>query len=216
MTSCLLFQPNFKEIWAKNSKQQYDVIIVPGIPFEPPTWNPIMKMRVHWSAYLYKQGIAKNIIYSGGAVHSPYLESKIMSLYAQKLGVPKENIYLESKAEHGSENLFYSTVLADSLGFEKIALATDVYQGSLMFKHNRKFDLNLPFLPAMMDTLITLDMYMPEIDYEQAKVENFVKLNERVGKIEQYQNSMGRRIKKESKARKKAKKRAKKEVKTTN
>lgn len=215
-SSCLLFQPNFKNIWAVNSQNTYEAIVVPGIPFSPPYWNNIMKMRVHWSVMLYKRGIAKNIIFSGSAVHTPYSESKIMALYASKLGVPEEHIFIESKAEHGSENLYYSIKLADSVGFKSLALATDPYQGSLMFKHNRKFEFDLPYLPVIMDTLLTLPLDTPTIDYNKAFVENFVKLDDRVGGIEKYQNSMGKRVKKSIKAEKKAQKTSKKQSKTVN
>jgi len=201
-SSCLLFQPGFREIWDQNSKNKYDAIVVPGIPFTPPYWNNIMKMRVHWSVLLYNRGIAKNIIFSGAAVHTPYLESEIMALYAIELGVPRENVFIESKAEHGSENLYYSIKMADSLGFENIALATDPYQGSLMFKHNRKFGFDLPYLPVIMDTLLTFSLDTPNIDYNKAYIENFVKLDDRVGGLEKYQNSMGRRVKKAMKAEK--------------
>ena len=169
-----------------------------------------MKMRVHWSVYLFNQGITKNIIFSGAAVHTPYLESEIMALYAFELGVPKENIFIEPKAEHGSENLYYSIKLADSLGFKNIALATDPYQGSLMFKHNRKFDFNLPYLPVIMDTLLTLSLDTPAINYNEAYIENFIKLDDRVSGIEKFQNSMGKRVKKAIREEKKAEKLGKK------
>ena len=182
------------------------------MPFSHPYWNNIMKMRVHWSVMLYERGITKNIIYSGSAVHTPYIESEIMSLYAQELGIPKEHIFTEKKAEHGSENLYYSIRLAEKLGFQKTALATDKYQASLMFKQNRKFNFDIPFLPVVFGTLHTLPLYTPSINYKKAHDENFVKLDERVGKLEQYRNSMGLRVKKSIKEEKKAAKQAKKEV----
>src|SRR6185436_13962436 len=78
----------------------YDAVIIPGIPFENNNWNFIMKSRVLWSVYLYKQGYVKNIIYSGSAVYSPYVEAKIMAMYAIEFDVPREHIFVESSAEH--------------------------------------------------------------------------------------------------------------------
>jgi hypothetical protein len=72
----------------------YDVIIVPGIPFEKDKdAGMIMKARVKWASYLVTRGIAKNVIFSGSAVYTPYTESRIMALYAIELGIPAERIY---------------------------------------------------------------------------------------------------------------------------
>ena len=60
----------------------FDVIIVPGIPYDGKSWsNNVMKDRVVWSCFLYSRGIARNIIYSGSAVYTPYTEGKIMALH---------------------------------------------------------------------------------------------------------------------------------------
>src|ERR1700751_3639559 len=61
-------------------KKPYDAVIVTGIPYDSANgkWDYLMKIRVYWSWLLYKNGIAKNIIYSGSAVYTPYMESRIM------------------------------------------------------------------------------------------------------------------------------------------
>src|SRR5438067_574875 len=66
-----------------SSINSFDAIIVPGVPFENGRWSQTMKSRVGWSYYLYRKGIAKNIIYSGAAVYSPYVEARIMALYGE-------------------------------------------------------------------------------------------------------------------------------------
>ncbi|MDC0304198.1 YdcF family protein, partial [Flavobacteriales bacterium] len=81
----------FSTINAHSKKKEtvvYDAIIVPGYPFNPNgKMNAIYKMRLHWAYALYSRGIAKNIITSGGAVHSPYVESQIFALYLEEMGV---------------------------------------------------------------------------------------------------------------------------------
>src|SRR6187399_1405510 len=99
--------------------KKYDIIVVPGVPFDAPEWGRIMRGRVYWSKYLYDSGITKNIMYSGSSVYSPYYESKIMALYAEAIGIPKENIFIETNAEHSTENIYYSYKKAKKLGFEK-------------------------------------------------------------------------------------------------
>jgi vancomycin permeability regulator SanA len=76
----------------------YDAIIVPGVPLENGMWSPTMKARVYWSVYLYKKGIAKNIIYSGSAVYTPYIEAQVMALYAEQLGVPKGTYFYRKRS----------------------------------------------------------------------------------------------------------------------
>lgn len=173
----------------------YDAIIVPGVPFENGTWSEIMKMRVHWATHLYKTGITKNIVFSGSSVYSPYVESRIMALYAEELGVSKDNIYTEERAEHSSENLYYSYTLAKKEGFEKIALATDPFQGSFLrgFAHKIKLD-DIGFLPIVFDTLQTMELTTPEIDPTWAYVEDFVALPERENQGKRFLGTMGKFI----------------------
>ena len=127
MSSCLSTKVT-KNYMRTAEKEPFDAIIVPGVPFGQKAWRSILKMRIDWAAHLYKTGIAKNIIFSGSSVYSPYVESKIMGLYAEKLGVPRAHIYTEEQAEHSSENLYYSYKIAKENGFNKIALATDPFQ----------------------------------------------------------------------------------------
>ncbi|MBI9052936.1 MAG: YdcF family protein [Bacteroidales bacterium] len=100
----------------------YDAIIVPGVPYKDEYWSKILLGRIYWSNYLYKNGITKNIIYSGSAVYTPYIEAEIMAMYGKALGIPPENIYTETNAEHSVENVYYSFQIAQKLGFKKIAL----------------------------------------------------------------------------------------------
>src|SRR5690554_4756269 len=62
------------------NEKVYDVVVIPGYPYEGEEWTDLMRWRVLWSYYLFQEGIVKNIIYSGAAVYTPYCESKIMGL----------------------------------------------------------------------------------------------------------------------------------------
>ena len=129
LVGCSSLFHSTKGTFAKGLKHQpYDVIIVPGYPFEGESWNTVIKMRVTWAKYLFDKGYTKNIIFSGGAVYSPYIESRIFKAYAIAKGVPSENIFTEERAQHSVENIYYSYRIAKEKGFEKIALATDAFQ----------------------------------------------------------------------------------------
>jgi uncharacterized SAM-binding protein YcdF (DUF218 family) len=196
LISCLLFVPSIKKLINRSLKDStvYDAIIVPGVPFNPPTWDMIMKMRIIWAAHLYKTGRTKNIIMSGGSVYSPYIEAQIMKLYATKMGVPAENIYTEERAEHSTENIWYGYKLAKANGFKKIALASDPFQSRLLYSFAKKHTKGLQFLPVIFDTLQTLSHAEPKINYDSLRVTNFVALLDRESHWQRFRGTMGKHI----------------------
>lgn len=132
VTSCVYHPDTTKEQLNEPHEREFDIVIVPGIPFENGKWDRIMKSRVYWSKFLYDKGITENIMYSGGAVYTPYIEAEIMAMYAEKLGIDRKNIFTETKAEHSTENVYYSYRKAKKLGFERIALASDPFQTKML------------------------------------------------------------------------------------
>lgn len=201
LLSCiiLIFSSCFKQAavksFQKNKKNApYDAIIVPGYPFQDTVWHDIMKIRVYWSHYLYDKGYANNIIYSGNAVYSPYIEAEIMKRYGMALGVPAEHIYTEPLAKHSTENLYYSYQLAKLQGFEKVAVATDPFQNVLLKRFAKKNKIDVDFIPIVFDTLSQIEKTDPEIDPSSAYVENFVPLPERVGFFKRLRGTLGYNI----------------------
>ena len=163
-------------------KAPFDIIIVPGIQFENNRWDTVMKGRIYWSKYLFEKGIAKNIMYSGAAVYTPYYEAEVMAMYAEAIGIPKEYIYTETKAEHSTENIYYGYKKAKQLGFKNIALASDPFQTKMLRRFTRKkIDKNIAIIPFVIDTLKMLQSTMtdPSIPYEKAFKENFESIKER-------------------------------------
>jgi uncharacterized SAM-binding protein YcdF (DUF218 family) len=175
-------------------KEIYDAIIVPGVPFHEPKWDNIMKARVYWSYYLYKIGVAKNIIYSGAAVYSPFKEGEVMALYAEALGIPKKNIFVETIAEHGSENLYYSYKLGVKQGFTKIALASDPLQNKTLQRYSRKFNLQVGYLPINFGILDAMPKIDPVIDTKSAFIKNFIALPDRKSFFYRIKGTFGKNI----------------------
>jgi uncharacterized SAM-binding protein YcdF (DUF218 family) len=173
----------------------YDAIIVPGVPYNDPNMSRILLGRIYWSHYLYSKGIAKNIIYSGSAVYTPYVESVIMSLYAQKLGVPADFIYTETKAEHSVENVYYSYKIAERLGFKKIALATDPLQSRMLKRLSKKLKVEIDYIPFSFDFLDSLVVDEINIIPDEAFVENFIAIQERESFFKRLRGTMGKNIK---------------------
>jgi uncharacterized SAM-binding protein YcdF (DUF218 family) len=200
-TSCVFFGPSEKKLYSlAEIKKPYDVIIVPGVPFDSVLgdWNFAMKGRVYWSAYLYEKGIAKNIIYSGAAVYTPYVEAEIMRMFGEQLGIPAEHIYVETKAEHSTENVYYSYYLAKNLGFEKIAIATDPFQAKMLKGYPGKIKLKIDFIPFVMDSLRTMEKKSSiKIDAEKAKMKGFSSIADRQSRFKRIWGTLGKNVKRD-------------------
>ena len=198
LSSCVFLAPYRAEKLFVNAKLKapYDVIIVPGVPYDSASgkWSDIMKIRMYWSHYLYSNGIAKNIIFSGSAVYTPYVEAKIMALYAAKMGIPAECIHLDTSAEHSTENVYYSYYIAQKMGFSKIAVATDPFQAYMLKRFPKKLQLEVDFIPMVFKTMNTIPMSDFEIDSELARVTQFVALPQRESFWKRLKGTMGKNI----------------------
>lgn len=176
----------------------FDAIIVPGVPYDT-AWSQVMKMRVLWSVDLYKKGITEKVIYSGSAVYSPYVEAEIMALYAQKLGVNPNDIIIENRAEHSTENLWYGYHLALEHGLENIALATDPFQNAMLKSFANRKDIPMDYIPVIIDQLKPIfENTSVSIDPESAFVEDFVALPDRESRTKRWMGTLGFNIKKDS------------------
>lgn len=197
LNACSFSAKTTERYFKKASSQSYDMIAVPGVPFNEAGWDSTMKARVYWSKYLYDKGIAKNIMYSGSSVYSPYYEGEIMALYAVAIGIPKENVFTETKAEHSTENLYYVYLKSKKLGFTDIALATDPFQAKQLKRFARvKINKNVGLIPIVFDTLKVMQPYMinPMIDYKQAYNSHFVPIKSRESFWKRLRGTMGKNI----------------------
>lgn len=189
----------------KEAKQlkPYDVVIVPGVPYEGERTSGVMKMRLYWAKHLYDSGYTNNIIFSGSSVYSPYVESIVMKIMADTLGIPPERTFSETKAEHSTENIYYSWKMARAMGFEKIALATDPYQAGLLRSFIRRYCPGMKSVPIVWNVIDVDEKTLPVINPSSAFVSNFVPITERESFWLRLRYTMGKRIKEEVKAEKK-------------
>ncbi|HVE00025.1 MAG TPA: YdcF family protein [Cytophagaceae bacterium] len=198
LNSCVFFGPSKNELFSVAvRKQPYDVIIVPGIPHDTISdrWDLALKGRIYWAKFLYDKGMTKNIIFSGGAVYTPYIESEIMARYATSLGIPKKHIFTETKAEHSTENIYYSYYLAKRLGFQKIAVATDPFQAKLLRRYPKKMKMKLDFIPFVIDSLKTIDKSgFVKLSAQERKVPNFVSIADRQSRFKRFLGTLGKNI----------------------
>lgn len=197
-SSCLLlFKPSARKMERRALKahKQYDVIIVPGIQFVEPAWDRVLQLRLIWAKHLYDKGIAKNIITSGSSVYTPYVEGVIMAEYLVAMGIPREHIIIEDKAEHSTENVWYGWKLAKSHGFKSIAVCSDPFQSKLLYRFaRRRTHREVYFLPAIFDTLRTLPHDTPVVKYQDFKIKDFTPITQRESKWKRFRGTMGKHI----------------------
>ncbi len=179
------------------AEKPYDVIIVPGVPYEKGDPSSVMKMRVLWAKHLYDSGYTRNIIFSGSAVYSPYVEGIVMKIMADSLGITPEHTFSETKAEHSTENIYYSWKMAREKGFQKIALATDPFQSRMLKSFIARYCPGVQSVPVVFDIVSFDDNALPLIEPRSAFREDFVSITEREGFWERFRGTMGKRIKEE-------------------
>lgn len=158
----------------------FDAIIVPGLPFDDKKPNTIFKSRMLWAKWLFDRKVAKNIIFSGWAVHSPYIEAQAMKIMADSLGIPSSHTFVETRAEHSTENIDFGIQLAHQLGFKKVAVATDPFQALFLRKFTQKSTHNIALIPFPLQLIrIYHKQAVPRIDASNAFVKDFVPLDKR-------------------------------------
>ncbi|MCC6447364.1 MAG: YdcF family protein [Chitinophagaceae bacterium] len=195
--SCTIPLKRAQKLFAKLEieKPIYDAIIVPGTPFQNGQWDSIMKARVLWSVYLYKNHYTQNIIFSGASVYSPFYESKIMGLYAQELGVQPSHIFYDTLAKHSTENVYYSYILSKKNHFKKIALATDPFQSYLLTSFlRRRFASPIAQVPINFNIIRNINMGTPNIDSMKAFNPHFVSILNAENAFKRFKGTLGKQI----------------------
>ena len=196
-SGCLVFKPSAKKMTRRALKAHahYDAVIVPGIQFVEPAWDKVLQLRLMWAKHLYDRGIAKNIITSGSSVYTPYIEAEIMAEYLVAMGIPREHIIIEDKAEHSTENVWYGYKLAKRSGFKSIAVCSDPFQSKMLYRFaKRRTHREVYFLPAIFDTVKVLPHDTPTINYRDLKIAAFVPITQRYSKWKRFMGTMGRNI----------------------
>jgi uncharacterized SAM-binding protein YcdF (DUF218 family) len=195
VSSCIFSKKKSRTLYSKaQTEAPYDAIIVPGVPYDGVTWSSTMKNRVLWSYYLYENGITENIIYSGGAVYTKYSEAKVMAEYGKALGIPASNILLDTLAEHSSENVYYSYLVAKRNGLKKVAFATDPFQAKSLKGMINKLELPIDLIPLILDSIGNADYPEPNINGELAIENNFISIKERESFFVRLEGTMGKQI----------------------
>jgi uncharacterized SAM-binding protein YcdF (DUF218 family) len=197
LTHCSFKRYAEKSYSRAKKEKPFDVIIVPGVPYEKENTTSVMTMRILWAKHLYDSGYTHNIIFSGSAVYSPYVEGIAMKIIADSLGIPPDHTFSETSAEHSTENIYYSWKMAKSMGFKKIALATDPFQSGMLKSFTKKFCPGVTSVPIVFDMIDLEGKTLPVIDVDPAYKRGFVSITERESFWTRLKGTMGKRVKEE-------------------
>jgi hypothetical protein len=212
LTHCSISNHAEKSYARARKEKPYDVIIVPGVPYDKAATTSVMTLRLYWAKHLYDSGITKNIIFSGSSVYTHFVEGIAMKIMADSLGIPSDHTFYETKAEHSTENVYYSWKMAKEKGFDKIAVATDPYQAALLRRFIRRYTPGVKTIPIVFSRLDIDDRSLPKIDTTAAYVEDFVSITERESFWERLRGTLGKRVREDIRDQSKEARREKEEV----
>ena len=194
LTHCSVTKHAERSYANARKEKPYDVIIVPGVPYDKSATTTVMTLRLYWAKHLYDSGFTRNIIFSGSSVYTHFVEGIAMKIMADSLGIPPNHTFYETEAEHSTENIYYSWKMAREKGFRKIALATDPYQAALLRRFMRRYTPGVKNIPIVFSLLDIDDRSLPKIDTTAAFVDNFVPITKRENFWERLQGTMGKRV----------------------
>lgn len=214
LTHCSFTRYANKSYERAKKDKPYDVVIVPGVPYDTAS-SFVMKMRVYWAKYLYDSGFTNNVIFSGSAVYTPYYEGIIMKIMADSLGIPSDHTFSETKAEHSTENVYYSWKMAKEMGFKKIAVASDPYQAGLLRSFSKRHCPGLKAVPIIFGVMDIDNKRLPLIDPSSAYKSDFVSIMKREGFWQRLRGTLGKRVKDEKREEREAARKEKKQGKET-
>lgn len=198
LPSCFFLGPTPRKLLQKaETVKPIDIAIVPGLPLYHGKIDTLLKSRILWSHYLFKKGIVSNVLYSGNAVYTPWIEGPTMALFANQLGIENKNILVDTIAEHSTENLFYGYHQAKKMGYKTIAIATDPFQCAMLHKYAKKnFNETIYFIPIIYDSIKPRMSIPLEIDTTKTLKKNFVPIEERLNYKDRFKGTTGKNIKK--------------------
>jgi uncharacterized SAM-binding protein YcdF (DUF218 family) len=113
----------------EDNKKPSDLIMVLGArAYINQAYNPCLYSRMEHAVALYKAHYANKILVSGGTDKEDQInEAQTMRQIAIKLGVPSQDILLESASTSTYENFLFSKNILDANQFHTVILVTEPF-----------------------------------------------------------------------------------------
>ncbi len=107
------FSGNAYRIWQFSATlpppQPADYAIVLGAASYGPLPSPVFARRIEQGVALYRQGLVKKLIFTGGPGHPT--QAQVAKEYASQYQIPEEDLWLEERSQNTWENLKFSVGL---------------------------------------------------------------------------------------------------------
>ncbi len=143
LINILVFRTVFERPSEKWKRRQYDCALVCGCPANlNGSPSAVMKTRVEKAVGLWREGRVKKLLFAGGCVKNPHVESQVMKEYAVKLGVPEELIIIEPMSVSTYHNMMLSKDVMREEGLENCAVVTNGWHLRKADHYARKFGLD--------------------------------------------------------------------------
>lgn len=166
-------------------RRRVDAGIVPGCPTDADgALGHCLWRRAIWAQHVWSSGLVDYLIVSGNAVYSPYTEAGALKGALVALGVPADRVIEEPRALHTDENIAYSLRIAQSRGFDTLAIVSDAVQTMGTCDMVRHWSEGIRCVPAPMDyTLVHARMGMGLPDVRLTPQADWLPLAERERQI---------------------------------
>lgn len=116
-------------VWVGNRDQAApaDVIIVLGAAAYDAKPSPVFEERIRHGIDLYKRGLARTVIFTGGygGLGARFSEAQVGRRYALRQGVPAQAILIESVSRNTHENLRQAAALMQTHDLHKAIVVSD-------------------------------------------------------------------------------------------
>jgi len=132
-----------------SKKDAVDVLLVPGCPTRGNgSHSKCLWFRATWAHEIWKQGLARRIVTSGGAVYNPYVEAISLKRALVALGIPADQIYTETQARHTDENVAYALALFPDAPPESFGVASHGFHARIACRLARAWGTACTVYPA--------------------------------------------------------------------
>jgi len=116
-------------IWrfaSQDSNETADAIVILGAAVIDEKPSLVFEERIKHSINLYKEGLAKKIIFTGGFGNGKrYSESSVGASMAIHQGVPARDILVEESSRTTRQNLYYARRIMQKNGFNTAIIVSD-------------------------------------------------------------------------------------------
>lgn len=107
-------------------RARHDVIIVLGCPNnEDGSPADCQVERADIAVSLAASGFGSEFIVSGAAVHNSYVEAQTLHDLLVARGVATEHIFIENRAEHTDENIYFSTQIMEDHAWQNALIVSE-------------------------------------------------------------------------------------------